>query len=89
MEGLQRFVVGCRLITGPAQVTEKGVFRADSRIVETWCQRVGVQHLTVFILEKGCHCTVENSETPGAKRCRMGIVGAATTGGLDTEKLDR
>ena len=88
MERLQRFIVGCRLIASPAQVTKKGVFGADSGIVKTGSKRMGVQHLAVFILEEERHCTVENSQAPEAKRGRMGNVLTATTGGFDAEKLD-
>src|SRR5262245_53980821 len=51
LERLERLLIGCDDVLGPAGVAEKGVLRADAGVVEAGRDRVRVGDLSVFVGE--------------------------------------
>ncbi len=52
LEGSERFGIGDRDILDPAAVVEPGVLGADTRIVQPGRNRMGVEDLSVVILQQ-------------------------------------
>src|SRR5215218_4942314 len=50
LESFQRFFIGDGDVSGPADVVQPGMFRTDTRIVESGRDRVRFDHLTVVVL---------------------------------------
>ena len=77
-EGGQRLVVGRADVLGAARVAEEGVLGAYARIVEARRDRVGVEHLAVFVGEERGARPVEDARPAGAE--------AGCAGGLDADE---
>ena len=84
MKGGKRFSVGRRLVPGSTKISQQGVLGTNTRVVESGSKRMGVEHLSVLILQQGCHRSVEYAERSGSERYGVGIARTAVTGGLDT-----
>ena len=80
LERVDDLGVGDRLVAGPTDVGEVGVLGPDAGIVEPRRDRLGLEHLTEFVLhEVGHDC---RGRTPGTPRSDRGAAG-----GLDPDQL--
>mmetsp|Transcript_20706 Transcript_20706/g.65502 ORF Transcript_20706/g.65502 Transcript_20706/m.65502 type:complete len:480 (+) Transcript_20706:426-1865(+) len=71
LEGVQGLLVAHGVVLAAAHLLEEGVLRADARVVQTGGDRVGLDDLTVVILEEVGEGPVQHAG--GAQRQRGGV----------------
>jgi hypothetical protein len=82
---VQGFVVADRFVRRPLKVTEERVLGPYPRIVQAWGKGMGLENLSMFILEEGCHRPVQNS---GGAVDESGRVKPGAAAGFNSEKVD-
>ena len=85
---IQRLVVGGRLVAHPPAVFEPAVFRSDSGIVQPGGNRVGRQHLAIFILQQIAQASMQDARLPGRESGTVVSGPNSLPPGFDPYQLD-
>lgn len=89
-ESVEGFLVGDGVVLGAAKVLEEGVFRTDTRVIETSGNRVRFDDLTFTVLDKVREGAVEH--TRGTQGERRGVLLTRTDtlpSGFDADDFSR
>ena len=89
LEPGDRLVVGGRVVLGPPGGGQRGVLRADARVVEAGAHRVGLEDLAVLVLEEQRPGAVQHPGDAAGHRRAVAARLEAQSPGLDADEPSR
>lgn len=78
LEGLQRFAVGHCDVFDPALLMQPGVLGADTRVVQTGGNRMGIGDLAILVLQQVGAVAVQNTGDPALQAGSMELTSGSS-----------